>query len=515
MNFKELCDLVDGGAKEIALSEDVVIDEDDTHRALTIREGDVVIDACGHDIINNVGIGHNSFLVSVESGASLTLSNCNFINNAETHDRIIFGSSQTRIILENCSFHDVRGKVIECFAFSTVSLMGCDFRKCSGGLVYARSSLIKIKNSLFNTESTLIINDDGKFEVLASEMDYLKNLVPSLSTIDSRIFVDLDVIPEGYSTFTRLDEMISECDGEISLDEDFIFDGNPELAGGIEIARDNLVVDGKGHIINANGKSRIFNVTADNVTLKNITFIRAFSNDGGAINNTSRGLKIEDCRFEANTACYGGAIFNLGENLNVRQCDFEENHSFDAGGAIFNRAKGCCVDDSYFSGNLNNENIPKPRSMKSDIELEYYCCGGAIYNDEESFMVCRKTGFYRNLSMGSGSAIDNGGDMKLDDCHFDFNYAQAGAAICSWGYLKAKNTSFGENSSKFVTINNIENDGTMELVSCTFDEGIYYEDDGVMWAVVSDDLISLNDEEEYLDAQRYIVETLDYYREDE
>lgn len=41
---------------------------------------------------------------------------------------------------------------------------------------------------------------------------------------------------------------------------------------GILISK-SIVIDGKGHTINANKISRIFNITADNVILRNINFI--------------------------------------------------------------------------------------------------------------------------------------------------------------------------------------------------------------------------------------------------
>jgi hypothetical protein len=64
------------------------------------------------------------------------------------------------------------------------------------------------------------------------------------------LFLVLDEFPDRYSSFTDLNELISKNDGEIVLQRDYLFDDNPELSDGIEIVKDNLVIDGNNHILN-------------------------------------------------------------------------------------------------------------------------------------------------------------------------------------------------------------------------------------------------------------------------
>ena len=66
---------------------------------------------------------------------------------------------------------------------------------------------------------------------------------------------------------------------------------------GVEINRDNVVIDGKGHTIDCTGeKSRMFNVNKDEITFKNMIFTGGSSDYGGAI-STNNDLTLINCTF--------------------------------------------------------------------------------------------------------------------------------------------------------------------------------------------------------------------------
>lgn len=73
--------------------------------------------------------------------------------------------------------------------------------------------------------------------------------------------------------FEYLDKLVHSGEDEIFLDDDVVL-GNLEefkYGDGISLDVDDLIIDGKGHTIDAQGKIRIFHCTGENVTLKNIT----------------------------------------------------------------------------------------------------------------------------------------------------------------------------------------------------------------------------------------------------
>ena len=195
-------------------------------------------------------------------------------------------------------------------------------------------------------------------------------------------------------SFFDLSEKINETpeNQTLTLTEDYKY--VDEDNHGIVISK-SITIDGAGHTIDGNHSSRIFNITADNVVLKNINFVNGnalgkyFASDvgGGAIywsgangqvidcnftNNSGRG--IEDDPFDKEETIVtedgqimhvirirpmgarineGGAITWRGDNGTVTSCIFKENHVGypDGGGAICWRGNDGQIIDSIFSDN--------------------------------------------------------------------------------------------------------------------------------------------------------------------
>ena len=75
--------------------------------------------------------------------------------------------------------------------------------------------------------------------------------------------------------FKFLNQMIGNAEEKLILNEDIKLSGFSErlkFKDGIELKKDNFTLDGKGHTIDANGKSRIFQIKGNNITLENIIF---------------------------------------------------------------------------------------------------------------------------------------------------------------------------------------------------------------------------------------------------
>ena len=72
------------------------------------------------------------------------------------------------------------------------------------------------------------------------------------------------------NNFKNLDELIHSGAKEIVLDSDFVFDDENEYSDGIKLDVDDLVIDGDGHVIDANHAARILEVCAKNVIVKKV-----------------------------------------------------------------------------------------------------------------------------------------------------------------------------------------------------------------------------------------------------
>lgn len=118
-------------------------------------------------------------------------------------------------------------------------------------------------------------------------------------------------VEKDISSFDELSGLVNDTpeNGTLILEKDYEYGSGQNK--GVVISK-SMTIDGAGHTLNGNKLSRMFNVTADNVILKNINFIngnaygRYFSNEagGGAIYWNGANGYIENCRFTNNTG-YG------------------------------------------------------------------------------------------------------------------------------------------------------------------------------------------------------------------
>lgn len=257
----------------------------------------------------------------------------------------------------------------------------------------------------------------------------------SVESIENRI------PQKGISDFGYLDEKIHECRGnEIVLSEDISIE-NYEMdyyEGGIELDIDGLVIDGAGHTIDGGGKSRIFIITGDNITLKNITFKNGFThrNYQTLINNMGSAIKV-----------------NNGSDITIENCKFINNTSDDGKGAIFNSAAALKIFESEFCDNTAKYgaavfNLKGTLSIvKSDFNLNASDDGGAVYNSK-GVLSLNESEFGQNLAKSYGGAITNKGSVTLSGCNFSENSAKVnGGAINNMGSVTLEGCDLSGNTS--------------------------------------------------------------------
>lgn len=212
--------------------------------------------------------------------------------------------------------------------------------------------------------------------------------------------------------FQQLAELIKSDVEKITLTEDVILDECEEhdFRCGIQIKRDNVIIDGKCHAVDGKNKVSLLNVKSFNVTLENIIFKNGcFENSGGAVNNEGD-LTVRECRFMDNSSDdFGGAIYNApNSKLAIGRCEFKSNRS-DYGGAIFLDSNSILnLEGSVFKHNTS--------------EFE----GGAIFNKAK--LRIYGSLFTKNASF-KGGAIYNEAILNIADCDFEGNIASDGNDI--------------------------------------------------------------------------------------
>ena len=280
--------------------------------------------------------------------------------------------------------------------------------------------------------------------------------------------------------------MINAYD-EINLEYDISLHESEKdfFEGGIEINRDNLKINGNGHVIDACEFSRIFYITSNNVTFENIIF-----KNGKYFKN-----KLDDSR------CGGGAIYLLhNSSLKLINCTFKDNSSRQSSGAIKCNGDKLTIINSKFENNVaHNGNSGAIYNKKGDLSIES-CqfdsnhsegCGGAIYNKDGKLNIV-SCGFKNNYleeeffkEIRGGAVYNENGELYVANSNFDENKSFKGGGIFNAGdSFKIKESCFSKNhAEEGASIYNLNKEFTVS--NCTFEsnesEGAIYNKEGVLY----------------------------------
>ena len=255
----------------------------------------------------------------------------------------------------------------------------------------------------------------------------------------------------GIKTFTDLQNAIGLVRGTLTLDSDIAMtdDEAANFKDGVVINK-NIVIDGKGHTIDAKNLGRIFSIGEGfTVTLTNATLINGRAAEGGAIYNDGS-LTLSDVKLSDNTAdSYGGAVFNNG-HLVVSDSVFDSNDivnrgsaSVDYGGAaIYNWYDGVLtVSGSNFTNNIKNykngDRLVGAIATIGDATISdsYFVnnagrWGGAISTagyllagDDVNTLTVSGSTFKENGGLYGAGIFVAGSDFTVSDCVFDKNSA--------------------------------------------------------------------------------------------
>ena len=285
--------------------------------------------------------------------------------------------------------------------------------------------MVLISLSTVSAAKTNSSDDMGRFQYDQSE---LENDLDSTELSDSS---DENVLSSAYTftgaTFTELKENISSLnDGDVlDLTNNITQDGNAEIT----ISK-SITINGNGVTIDAQGKSRIFNITANNVILKDIIFTNGkTTDDGGAVFFLKDG-EVTNCKFTNNTANYGGAVyFKPNSACNITNCNFTGNTATYDGGAVYFWDK-CSISNCNFANNTASRD------------------GGAVTSNDGSTGTVTNCTFTNNAASGDGGAVMLYGPFTVTNCNFTNNIASNnGGAVYFMAKSTAENCNFTNNTA--------------------------------------------------------------------
>ena len=234
--------------------------------------------------------------------------------------------------------------------------------------------------------------------------------------------------------------------------------GVDTITKGVVINKKNLTINGNNHTIDALYKSRIFNVTSDDVVLNNITYVNGTADNGGAIyvNASATNLVISNATFEKNLAgVYGGALFWNSSSGNVNHAIFRDNHlvrTGNDGGAVYWNGTYCNISYTNFTGSSAQNNGGALYSNADTTELDHVNFtnnragnnGGAAWIKSDSTIT--NSNFINNNAANGGAIWADAGETKLNYVNFTSNNANGdGGAIAIRGSsAEISNAKFNE-----------------------------------------------------------------------
>lgn len=283
--------------------------------------------------------------------------------------------------------------------------------------------------------------------------------------------------------FTELKQKIYDADvGDIiALDKNYKYLDSDDMCDGVVIDK-TLTIEGQGHTIDGSSLARAFNVSADNVIVKNINFIDCAAESGGAIywfgaDGCVSGCSFTDCSalfggaidwynktngnvsycsFTNCNASIGGAIIWFGADGSVNGCNFSDCNA-QSGGAIYWAIDNGCVSDCIFN------------DCSSDNDGGAISCYGADGNVRDCI--------FTDCAANYGGAINwAGADGSVSGCSFSDCNAQSGGAIY-WAVAGDSVSDYGitDSSSAFDGVNGCS------FADCSATYGgaiIWFGDDG-------------------------------------
>ena len=434
-----------------------------------IKESGTIIDNHGFINIRESIINENN--IEGEGGLILNLKNMKVfdsqLNDNYTREYIIknldsFQFQNIRFENNNSKHLLINDNLKDSNVESNLSLFNGKFRNnnLSGSLIYNNAKSCTISDSVFDnnisnglikktyniynlSNLTLIkinIKDDGK-SILNEGTIYIKNEdFNVIDKIKGSGEICSNAIPkEERFDFSFLDKKIHENNGnELILSENISFENYERdfYEGGIDLDIDNLIIDGKGKIIDGKNITRIFHITGKNITLKNIIFKNGychknydnpFNGDGAALVTTSKSkLKLINCKFiNCNSEQCGGSIKNNG-NLELSNSILENNAAKFNGGVIYN-----CGDLT-----LNNCMLQSNQANNA----------GAILNIKN--LDIKDSTVNNNHANEDGGAIINYGELNIVESKLNDNTAINGGVILNKSFISIEASKLNNNSAE-------------------------------------------------------------------
>lgn len=431
----------------------------------------------------------------IENRRKIKINDCDFFNEKFKHvifnedymeiSKCIFHKNNAMSIIENANEESILYVNLAEFTgndsrYSTVNNFGdiCSITKTK----FTDNHSSRPNSDDIYNEGRLKLNEVNLKGSQKSIFNYSQLILHSRHDFISNIFNFGEIVFEDEMedateyNFTLLDNLIHSGDLKIVLENDFAITPSEFdfYEGGIELDIDNLEIDGGGRTIHASNRSRMFIVTAQNVTLKNIVFEGGFNFEnfdddkcgGGAIQINSKGsLFLKDCKFKGNKSKkYGGAIHNYGY-ADIRDVEFSNNKS--NGGVLVNNKNAVLdIEKGFFIGNSGGAIINDGNMIFQSCEFKSGKSSDwpEIFNRENGVIEMSLSQFNSGSSNKSIIKNEPNAVLRADNIFWSHNKSNS---LFNQGYMELKDSKLCDNYSP-ENSGGIRNSGKIKMDNIIF-----------------------------------------------
>ena len=328
------------------------------------------------------------------------------------------------------------------------------------------------------------LSDDSNSQNIMTQQDSVKEIdTVSLDTedkISSDASDNLGVTDS--KSFKELNDTINNRQKvTINLNDDYIFDNETDhdFINGIFISRSHIVINGNNHIIDANGESKIFNITGHDITFNNIIF-KNMNGSGGAIyaNFDSYNINVNLCKFDTSnyTIDYGVIAYQgLFGTLNVTSSNFTNLLAGDHAGAIGILSDAVVIEpDVMFNRNLIVDNCYFNNVSSTGS-------GGAIGAYAVDNILVSNSHFNSTSSYWGGAiTVDSSNNFTVKNCTFNNSSGDRSPFQLNNLNLYLINCNFTNCVSSYSSIIALNNNCNGTIEGCSFSnnsapEGVIFE----------------------------------------
>ncbi|WP_405290190.1 C1 family peptidase [Methanobrevibacter sp.] len=238
---------------------------------------------------------------------------------------------------------------------------------------------------------------------------------------------DNEVYTAGESSFSNLTVEIKNTGKSLDLNQDYAFNNQTDNKNGIAIVKDNFVLNGNGHTIDAKNQSRIFNITANNLIINDLILINGNAEKGGAI-YTTKSLTLNNVTFINNYASKNGGAVALYEDvvINCNNSKFIDNYAGE-GGSSFIVGKGKL---NLYNAYITSKIYAKAGQIMGSIDSQFYLENITFANTTATYSPAiyllgskiriidsKFINLKANITAGAMS-LREGGELYIKNCEF-------------------------------------------------------------------------------------------------